>query len=81
LDKPLSSVQRLIQYWTSLGYVVKTGASEQSLRAFEARYHVLLPPDIRTYFIIGDYLINSHFYAVQLTQDPFGSNAVVEGSL
>ncbi|MDQ2831595.1 MAG: SMI1/KNR4 family protein [Chloroflexota bacterium] len=122
---PLSPAQCLIQYWTSLGYVVKTGASEQSLRAFEARYQVLLPSDVReyfalyggfegqanwddyfigfwplesvvrlsdedgeymlpnslgpsnTYFIIGDYLINSHFYAIQLTQDPSGSNAVV----
>jgi len=120
-----TAAQLLIQYWVSLGYIVKPGASEETLEAFEWKYRVQLPADMREYFalyggfegrgnwddkfvtfwpieiverlsdmdgefalprdlgpsnsffVFGDYLIQSHFYAIRLTMDPSASCPVI----
>lgn len=42
--------ERLKAYWSSQGLEIRPGVSEDQLKAFESRYNVRLPRDMREYF-------------------------------
>src|SRR5947208_949681 len=46
-DEVLRDLQR---HWSWIGAKTQPGASAEALTAFEARYRVSLPPDVRAYF-------------------------------
>jgi len=46
--------EQLLRFWSSLGLEIRPGVTEAALAQFEARYGVVLPPDMRTYFMAVD---------------------------
>lgn len=42
--------QKLIVFWQRCGLVVQPGVEAVDVQAFEAKYGVILPPDLRSYF-------------------------------
>jgi hypothetical protein len=42
---------RLKNHWLSQGIEINPGVSNEELTAFESRYHVFLPSDMRDYFL------------------------------
>jgi SMI1 / KNR4 family (SUKH-1) len=47
-DAPLA--EQVLRFWSSVGLTIRPGVSEAALAEFEARYGVVLPPDMRAYF-------------------------------
>jgi hypothetical protein len=50
----IMSGARLKEYWLSQGLAVNPGVSQEELTAFEHKYKVLLPRDLRDYFLTVD---------------------------
>jgi hypothetical protein len=46
--------ERLKERWISTGIPIRHGVGPDEIRAFESRYGVLLPPDLRAYFTTVD---------------------------
>ena len=46
--------EQLIGYWSGQPIAIRAGADPQEIRAFEARYQLTLPPDIREYYSCAD---------------------------
>ena len=46
--------EALRKFWTRQGVRLRPGASEEEMAAFEARYGVRLPSDLREYFAAAD---------------------------
>jgi hypothetical protein len=44
----------LKNHWLSQGIEINPGVSMEKLSAFEAKYRVLLPADLRDYFLTAD---------------------------
>jgi len=53
-DKVSSVGEGLREYWLARGLTIRPGSSEEQLLAFESRYGVRLPPDMRDYFAVVD---------------------------
>ncbi len=49
-----NSTSKLISYWQSQNLRIAPGNPEGSVRVFESRYSVILPPDFREYFLSVD---------------------------
>src|SRR5579864_7311401 len=47
-------IKRLIRHWSGMGINVRPGASPAQIESFEARYRVVLPPDLYEYFAAVD---------------------------
>jgi hypothetical protein len=45
---------RVHDVWRRSKIVIRRGASQDDIAAFEAKYGVVLPPDVRAYFIAAD---------------------------
>lgn len=50
-------VEQLIDHWKANGLGIARGNSEAEIADFESRYQVLLPPDMRDYFLQVDGMI------------------------
>lgn len=46
--------QRLVEYWKQCGLAIQRGATHAAIRAFEVRYGLPLPADLRRYFLTVD---------------------------
>ncbi len=46
----MTSIDRLRSHWSQEGIRIRPGVSLQQIEAFERRYQVRLPPDLRQYF-------------------------------
>ncbi len=46
--------EQMVEYWSSKNMSIRNGSTEQQIEAFEIRYHVVLPPDMRDYFLHVD---------------------------
>lgn len=44
------TIARLVSYWKAQGLELPGGVTEEQLRAFEAQFGVILPPDLCDYF-------------------------------
>jgi hypothetical protein len=47
----MSPYQKLRVYWKSLGLNVQRGVPESAVRLFETQNSLILPPDVRDYFL------------------------------
>jgi hypothetical protein len=47
-------VQQLIELWQRAGITVRPPASLEAIRAFESKYNVVVPDDMRAYFLAVD---------------------------
>jgi hypothetical protein len=46
--------EKLVTHWRADGLFIRPGASEAHIRAFEKKYQVVMPPDLRAYFLCVD---------------------------
>jgi hypothetical protein len=46
--------QRLVELWRGAGLTIRPPAQQEAIRAFEAKYNVVLPADMREYFLTVD---------------------------
>lgn len=46
--------QKLVIHWKSSGIFIQPGVAEEQVREFESRYQVILPPDMKGYFLHVD---------------------------
>jgi hypothetical protein len=77
----ISNVQRLKNHWLSHDVKFNAGVSEASLAAFEAEFNVLLPSDLRDYFLamngmpdeVTDDDLNRFWMLEELTTLPTGA--------
>ena len=51
---PVNLWQRLVELWQGAGLTVRPPARADAVRAFESRYGVVLPDDLRAYFLTVD---------------------------
>jgi hypothetical protein len=63
-----SNYEQLFKYWRSNGLVVTKGKSESDIRIFESRYEVVLPTDLRTYFLQTDGMNRTYLHNYQDAQ-------------
>ncbi len=52
--EPNDLIKRLIRHWSGMGIKIRPGASPAQIKSFEARYQVVLPPDLYEYFAAVD---------------------------
>lgn len=53
----MSNFQVLIDTWVRDGVELQPGASEHQLRKFEARHHVCLPGDFRSFYSVANGMV------------------------
>jgi hypothetical protein len=53
-----SAARKLNRHWKSHGLRIAPGGSQKSVRKFESRYSVILPKDLREYFLTLDGMID-----------------------
>ena len=46
--------QRLVELWRGAGVTIRPPARPDAIRAFESKYGVVLPDDMRAYFLAVD---------------------------
>jgi hypothetical protein len=56
--RPPTPAHRLVRYWTGIGCTVAPGVPAWQITAFEERYHVRLPADLREYFSVCNGLVD-----------------------
>lgn len=49
-----SVAQKLIAHWQSSGISIQPGVMERYIQEFESKYRVIMPPDMRGYFLQVD---------------------------
>jgi len=46
--------KRVIKYWSRCNIAIRPGVSADAIAAFQSKYHVILPTDVRDYFMATD---------------------------
>jgi len=59
---PTAAAEALLAHWGERGFPAAPGASEAEIAAFEGRYQIRLPPDLRAYFAMADGMADSEQY-------------------